>query len=297
MEFALNEHKIPRKSHTSHGWRIEYALVPISGKDATANETPRTLFAFHGFARPLEDLTILAEQWPSKGTMISVHLPHHGESGPTDAKLAPDAPLHPSTLNQILLEIATKEGVRAPDYDLLGYSIGGRIALSLFTESPNMWSRVTLLAPDGLKKSPFYQLTVHSKLGKLIWFSIDRHADFVIRCNDLLLKRRIISQHLHGFCAFHISNHSMRMMVWLGWRAHRLCWPTHQKIAQTLTAWPGRMDLAFGAHDRIIPAANGQKLQKLTKANPSIHFHLLPTGHGMLKPSTVQKMIHRIFPS
>jgi pimeloyl-ACP methyl ester carboxylesterase len=297
VEFASDQYKIPRKSHTKSGWRLEYALVPVPGKNVTANETPRTLFAFHGFARPLEDLTVLADQWPSKGTMISVHLPHHGASGPKDANLPPDAPLHPALLNQLLIEIATKEGVAAPNYDLAGYSIGGRIALALFTNSPNMWGRIALLATDGLKKSPFYQLTVHSKLGKLIWFGIDRHADFVMRCSDLLLKRRIISHHLHGFCAFHISNHSMRMMVWHGWRAHRLCWPTHQKIAYTLQSWPGRMDLAFGAYDRIIPAANGQKLQRLTRTNPKVHFHLLPTGHGMLKPAVVQKLIHRIFPS
>ena len=295
MEFASDQQKLHRKSHTNNGWCIEYALIPVSGSNDSVSQTPRTVFAFHGFARPLEDLSVLADHWPRKSTVISVHLPHHGVSRPTDSKLPADAPLHPATLNQLLIEIATKEGLAAQNYDLVGYSIGGRIALALFSESPDMWSRITLLAPDGLKKSPFYHFTVHSKLGKLIWFRIDRHADLVIRCSDFLLKRRIISPHLHSFCAFHISNHSMRMMVWHGWRAHRLCWPTHQKIARTLHSWQGRMDLAFGAHDQIIPAANGQKLKNLTKGDANVHFHLLPTGHGMLKPAMVQKLIHRIF--
>lgn len=295
MEFASDQQRLHRKSHTSNGWCIEYALIAVLGGNENVSQTSRTIFAFHGFARPLEDLSVVADHWPSRGTMISVHLPHHGASRPTDSNLAADAPLHPAALNQLLIEIATKEGLAAPNYDLVGYSIGGRIALALFTDSPDMWSRITLLAPDGLKKSPFYHLTVHSKLGNLIWFGIDRHADLVARCSDLLLKKRIISPHLHSFCAFHISSHSMRMMVWHGWRAHRLCWPTHQKIARRLQSWSGQMDLAFGAHDQIIPAANGQKLQKLTKGNANVHFHLLSAGHGMLTPAMVQKLINRIF--
>ena len=71
----------------------------------------RTLFAFHGFARPLEDLIALTQSWPLSGTLISVHLPHHGQSGPADPSLADAAPIDPATLNQLLVEIAQKEAL------------------------------------------------------------------------------------------------------------------------------------------------------------------------------------------
>jgi pimeloyl-ACP methyl ester carboxylesterase len=211
--------------------------------------------------------------------------------------LPDDAPLDPATLNQLLVEIAQKEGASAPQYDLIGYSIGGRIGLALFSDSPAMWKRVALLAPDGLKKSPFYQLTVHTALGRILWFAIDRHAAAVLSWSDRLLKWRIISPHLHGFCSFHLSHHAMRMMVWKGWRAHRMCWPKHREIVRALEDWSGQMDLAFGAHDRIIPPTNGKRLQQLTHQNEKVRFHVLPSGHGMLKPEIVQKLIHRIFPT
>ena len=56
------------------------------------------------------------------------------------------------------------------------------------------------------------------------------------------------------------------------------------------------MDLAFGAHDRIIPVTNGGRLQQLTHQNEKVRFHVVPSGHGMLKPEIVQELIHRIFP-
>ncbi len=299
MEFAKPSDHAHRKTHTSLGWCLEYAVADIPEKPEGTrqkNRQRRTLFAFHGFARPLEDLMVLAQSWPLSGTLISVHLPHHGQSRPVDPSLADDAPLDPATLNQLLVEIAQKEGASAPQYDLIGYSIGGRIGLALFSDSPAMWKRVALLAPDGLKKSPFYQLTVHTALGRALWFAIDRHAAAVLRWSNRLLKWRIISPHLHSFCSFHLSHHAMRMMVWKGWRAHRLCWPKHYEIVRALDDWSGQMDLAFGAHDRIIPVTNGGRLQQLTHQNEKVRFHVVPSGHGMLKPEIVQELIHRIFP-
>ena len=300
VEFADPSDHAHRKTHTNLGWCLEYAVSEIreNREDKKPPHTQRrTLFAFHGFARPLEDLLALSQSWPLSGTIISVHLPHHGQSRPIDPSLADDAPLDPATLNLLLVEIAQKEGASAPQYDLIGYSIGGRIGLALFSDSPAMWKRITLLAPDGLKKSPFYQLTVHTSLGRVLWFAIDRHAAVVLRWSDRLLKWRIISPHLHGFCSFHLSHHAMRMMVWKGWRAHRLCWPKHGEIMRALEDWSGQMDLAFGAHDRIIPATNSERLQQLTNQNDKVRFHVVPSGHGMLKPEIVQKLIHRIFPT
>ena len=298
VEFAKHSDKAQRKNHSNGDWRLEYALFPTAGLYAESSSQPkRTIFAFHGFARPLEDMQTLADQWPIAGTVIAVHLPHHGQSGPANHQLSQDSPISPGTLIGLLIEIAENEGLATSQYDLIGYSIGGRVGLALFAEAPNLWNRITLLAPDGLKKSPFYWLTVHTMFGKWIWFAIDRNASIVLKVNDFLLRRKFISNHLHSFCTFHIVDHAMRMMVWRGWRAHRLCWPSHSKITRAAKVWNGQMDIVFGEYDRIIPRSNGTRLQKMNNQNDGILFHVFPSGHGMLKALTVQKLIHRIFPS
>ena len=79
---------------------------------------------------------------------------------------------------------------------------------------------VVLLAPDGLKQSPFYAITVHTRLGRWAWFWMDRREQWVWKWWDAL-SWGLISKHLHGFIYFHSSSHAMRMMVWKGWRGHR----------------------------------------------------------------------------
>lgn len=289
MEFAKPEIRSPhRTTYASEGWRLEYAFHP-------APDASRVVVGLHGFARPLEDLFAVQAVWPKPAAFLALHLPHHGASGP----LTPgDHPIAPSLLLRLIRSILAQEGCDALPMDLVGYSIGGRIALSLLVAEPDAWGRVLLLAPDGLVKNPFYRITVHTKLGRWAWFWMDRHATRVLKWNDQLLRVGMISKHLHGFGIFHMASHEMRMMVWHGWRAHRQCWPRHSAIREAVRQREemGRStDLVFGKKDRIIPESNARKLRRMTRGMGQIRFHSVPSGHGMLRPDVLSDIVQRIF--
>ena len=291
MEFAPLHQQVTRKTYSSGPWSLEYAVLKNSDDPSGA-----VTFGLHGFARPLEDLQEVAKHWPHNGCFIAVHLLHHGMSQPDIDKIPEDSAIRPSELNDMLEAIACLEAPDMASRWLFGYSIGGRIALTLLHQSPTHWSGILLMAPDGLKKSPFYRLTVHTKLGRWAWFFIDRNAEKVKRWNDRLLRIGLISKHLHAFSEFHTVNHEMRMMVWNGWRAHRLCWPTHNQLkAAFQSSCP--VDLIFGERDKIIPPSNARKLKARTRNLPHIQFHLVPCGHGMLKEEVLVDAFRRIFPS
>lgn len=294
MEFAKSETRAPhRTTHESSGWRIEYAIQP------PRRPTRRAVVAFHGFARPLEDLFTVASDWPRDAHFLCIHLPHHGASGP----LTPgDHPIPPATLLSILREILDREGLDTSSADLVGYSIGGRIALAMLVEAPDFWEHVVLMAPDGLVKNPFYRITVHTEFGRWAWFWMDRNAAKVLRWNDRLLSWGLISKHLHGFGIFHMETHEMRMMVWHGWRAHRDCWPSHLEIRQALRVrarlgdrWT--TDFVFGLKDKIIPPGNASRMRRMTRGLGGVRFHEVLSGHGMLRPDVLIEMMRRIFPS
>ena len=300
MEFAAGNERSDRKTWSNLGWTLEYAVDLITNSESGESHglvpnTMRPVFALHGFARPLEDFIPVTQVWPENSAFISVHLPHHGRSKPDGPSVNSETAIQPKDLLQLLVEIARKEGFRTDSLDLLGYSIGGRIALSLITLDPKRWNRVALLAPDGLKQSPFYGLTVHTRLGKTIWFAIDRTSEYVLSWSQRLVEWKLMPSHLHSFIAFHLSSHEMRMMVWNGWRAHRKCWPSHRAIADAFRSTDGSIDLFFGSHDRIIPVQNGRRLQKMTRSLPHICFHSIPSGHGMLRKESIQMIIQRIF--
>lgn len=301
MEFAAEKARSDRKIWANKGWNIEYTIdfTSPSGRpaplDSQSKKKVRTVYALHGFARPLEDFASFTQAWPERCAFISVHLPHHGTSGPDLGTRPLDDAIEPKDLLLLLNEIALHEGVSTSKPDLIGYSIGGRIALSLIAIDPKKWNRVLLLAPDGLKQSPFYGLTVHTQLGKALWFAIDTHSQAVLLWSNRFLNWKLLTPHMHAFIAFHLSSHSMRMAVWNGWRAHRKCWPSHHSLATAFSQTEGSIDLFFGIHDRIIPLKNGNRLRQKTNSMPHVNFHSIPSGHGMLREDVLKIIIQRTF--
>ena len=57
------------------------------------------------------------------------------------------------------IPLLAAEGL-AFDGTLIGYSLGGRVALSWWAREPERFSRVVLMAPDGLVKNPGYRFAV-----------------------------------------------------------------------------------------------------------------------------------------
>jgi pimeloyl-ACP methyl ester carboxylesterase len=226
--------------------------------------------------------------------MVSIHLPHHGGSTPIPGSGEDDRIIEPGVFNRILDLIIRREVQNAKDRTLLGYSIGGRIGLALAADRPKSWQHAVFLAPDGLKQSPFYAITVHTQLGRWAWFWMDRNEKRVWKWSDALLKWGLISKHLHGFVYFHSSSHAMRMMVWRGWRTHRGCWPSHRAIAAALERIP-RTSFVFGEYDKIIPTRNASRLRRMTQRSPHISFQTVRSGHNMLKPETMEAVVRCIF--
>ena len=293
MEFATPEEQGQRSVIECEGWAIEYAVWTTG--DLPSVDVP-VVIAFHGFARPLEDLRAAHRAWQHPHAMVSIHLPHHGGSGPLPGSGPDDRPMEPEAFNRIIDDIISREIPNAGKRTLLGYSIGGRIALALSVDRPAAWHHVVLLAPDGLKQSPFYAITVHTLLGRRVWFWMDRHEQWVWKWSDALLKWGLISKHLHGFIYFHFSSHAMRMMVWKGWRGHRTCWPRHTAIVTALAKAPN-VDVVFGKYDKIIPVRNANRLRRMTRKLTHVSFRTVRSGHNLLKPETMDAVVHCIFGS
>ena len=53
---------------------------------------------------------------------------------------------------------------------LLGYSMGGRIALRLLQQIPKQIEKVVLLAPDGLHKNFWYRFATHTIVGRNLFY-------------------------------------------------------------------------------------------------------------------------------
>ncbi len=261
-----------------------------------------------------------SEVWPERRCFVSIHLPEHGRSGYVgeggedreggkggkgggiigeggERGWGGGQAIPPGLWGVIARRIADREGAAAGPMDLLGYSIGGRVAMAALVASPSTWGRVVLLAPDGLRKAPLYGLTVHTQVGRWIWRVLDRRAERVLRVWDRLHRWGLIPKHLHGFAHFHLDRAEMRRMVWRGWRAHRDCWAREAEVAAAMRDHGAPVDLCFGAHDQVIPVRNGRGLAwRLRRMGAKgVRFHVLPAGHNMQRPDVMKTVVERIF--
>ena len=184
---------------------------------------------------------------------------------------------------------STNLEVGHPEVHLLGYSLGGRLALTLFERNPKLWSGLVLLAPDGFKKNAMYRFAVDTSVGRAAWKWVDRHAEAVRSLVRFLRRIRLIPAHLEHFALHHTQDHDMRQLVANTWKTHRLFWPS---LNGSANAWsiPARTRIVrctpFSEH--ATPSSHGHGLQPWRGlGNSHVHFLRVESGHVMRHPDTV----------
>ena len=222
--------------------------------------------------------------------MLSIGIAH--QNGSTTPPHSPDPPvLDPALLQKAIDEWLSELGWGHLPKHLLGYSLGGRISLTLFERNPPAWSGMVLLAPDGFKKNAMYRFAVETAVGRACWAFVDRHAETVRSLIRGLRRLRIIPAHLEHFALHHTEDHEMRQLVSNTWKTHRRFWPSRRNTAHAWQDLPNQgvdIHAVFGSRDAIIPWRWSTPWRPL--ANSHVHFLQIHSGHVMRHPETVQAL-------
>ena len=254
-----------------------------------AGQSPeRVVVAFHGFGRPMSEMGSYLPLYEPSTAMLAIGIAH--QNGST----VPSSSSSPPVLDPSLLQEAIEEWLEELDWahlpkHLLGYSLGGRISLTLFERNPQVWSGMILLAPDGFKKNAMYRFAVETSVGRACWASVDKHAETVRSVIRGLRRARLIPAHLEHFALHHTADHDMRQLVSNTWKTHRRFWPTRQGTREAWQELPNRdvtVYAVFGSRDAIIPWQWSTPWR--TFANSHVHFLQVQSGHVMRHADTVQ---------
>ena len=128
----------------------------------TYGHGPLAVLAFHGFGRTGEDFHILEKTLGERCTLYAFDLHFHGQS-PSYPHRA-DEPFTPKELATYFAAFADE--LKAEKVVLLGYSLGGRMVLTLLEQMPERVDRAFLVAPDGLRTRPWYRGLAASGVGR-----------------------------------------------------------------------------------------------------------------------------------
>ncbi len=238
------------------------------------------LVAFHGYGQNHSVFEHLAELMNESHSIWCVDLAFHGENAEINQEFQFDE-LYVNELINIILLSSGKSKV-----GLLGYSIGGRIALSVTSIVPDKISEIFLFAPDGLPVSKAYFFLTHTWLGTALFQSFENSAGFAIFLVKLGKGIKLLSSKLAGYYLFEIATLEKRRQLFFTWMSYKRALPNKENLSN----WNknGEVTCVLGKHDGVIPLNKTQK--KLKEIFPDSRVIVLEAGHNLLSDKAIKKL-------
>jgi pimeloyl-ACP methyl ester carboxylesterase len=248
---------------------------------AVTGSGPETIVCLHGFGRSADDFQLFAPLLKPQQRMVAINLFAHGNSLFPEERMSKQ-PLSKEEWRDAIG--ALLDSLQAPQFHVMGYSMGGRLAMVLMETMPERIVSLVLLAPDGLKRNWIYRFVSETKPGRMMYRYIIEKPEFLLHTVDLLRKLRLLHQKIHRFVHVQLETREKRQLVYNAWLIHRNLFPHLPDVARCIESRKIPFALLFGSYDRVIPSRDGRKL--LRHFNASKHAFLLPLGHRLIHPST-----------
>ena len=257
----------------SGGITMQYAVWG-SGK------TP--LLAFHGFSRSQRDYASFTTNLRDEFTIYAFDLFFHENTTIGDRK--PDKkPLQPEELKTFFENFL--KHIHADKAWLMGYSLGGRIALKLAEIMPERIGGLYLFAPDGLVVNSWYAILSFTAPGRALFRFFIKHNSFFLSMLNFIFRAGLIGEKRKIFVLAHIKSPEMQWQIYNVWTFLRKIDPKMKNLGGALTGNGITVDLFMGKHDRVIPVKNVKRLKKFF---PELKVHIIDSGHIMLTPQVAK---------
>jgi pimeloyl-ACP methyl ester carboxylesterase len=250
----------------SEGLHLEYEIIGNGSKP---------LFAFHGFASNADMFRILEKSLGTRYTIYSFNLPFHGKSIVDEETLS--LGIDPVQLKKYFKSFLWN--IHSSYFSVLGYSIGGKVALKLIELLPHDVQDIFLFAPDGIKISPWYHFVTKTDLGKLIYRRMMKHPVRYMNLLGVLKFTGIINSRTANFVKSTLDTNEKREMVFKTWTCLKELDPDIKSVQSIINDKNLFIHLFFGRHDKLIPPSIGKKfLAGLKNKN----LHIVEGGHQLI---------------
>lgn len=234
------------------------------------------LLCLHGYGETENSFHFLEKYLPPHYQLIAIDLPWHGKTQWKEEKV-----FTVFDLLQITESVLEARSLAGKSFTLLGFSMGGRMSLSLLQAVPHRVQKMILLAPDGLKVNFWYWLATQTWLGnRLFRFTMKHPAWFfyIILAGNRL---GMINRSVYNFAKHYIHEKTMRRQLYLRWSGFRKIRPDLKEIKKKILSQKIETHLVYGAFDRIIRHERGTKFSK--GIENYCKLHIIKAGHQLLQ--------------
>lgn len=241
---------------------------------------PKALLAFPGYSNTTTLFQPLARLIAPQYTLYAFDLPHHGQ-----CDWPADKPLHKEDLVTAVRKILAENSHE--QCALAAFSLGGRAALSIAEEAPELVARMVLVAPDGLAYNPFYRFVTGTSFGRGLFKSFTEKPQPYQRLLDGLHRLKWVDRSRYHFAKYFIETEEKRKFLYNVWMDLKRLLPDLKEIRKNIRQRPIPVCIFMGEHDHVIPP----KLAfSFAKGIPDISVTVLRKGHRLMDHETFEQM-------
>ena len=157
---------------------------------------------------------------------------------------------------------------------------------------PQKTGRLILVAPDGIRVSPFYWFVTQNSAGRKLLKRVVERPRVFFNTGKILRYFNLVSVKRHQFALNNFDTKDKRKKVynvWLIYRNVHIHVPAFRKLIQKYQI---PVDMFFGQHDKIIPPSIGWYFRKGIEKIVSVT--VLDGGHRLLTQETGQAISEKI---
>jgi pimeloyl-ACP methyl ester carboxylesterase len=231
------------------------------------------VLALHGYSNNSSLFTELAAYLRPQCTTLAIDLPGHGHT-----RWEEDDALTYNALRNLVETICHDYNVGK--ISLLGFSLGGRVALSILKAIPERIHSLTLLAPDGLHTHPALSYTNNSWLGRFILRDVHKTPARYQRLLQLMHRRRVVTEGVYQFLQYHLNQTSLNSTFKISGLALRKLYPKPEQFRKVFASYPVPVHLIMGTEDPVIPIRHGTAFA--ARFPKQVQLHPVRKGHRLL---------------
>ncbi len=237
----------------------------------------KILLCFHGFGETSGSFMPLARQIENRYTLIAVDLPLHGKTVWNEGPVCTTADMI-NIINSIPV-------LHQQPFSLAGYSMGGRVALSVYEHIPQRIAQLVLLAPDGLKMNFWYRLATQTVWGNRLFKYFMEKPGIFFTITKMLKSTGMINMGVYNYVHQYLNQEDKRMQLYIIWTTMRKLKPGVKSIKALIPENNTPVLLIYGRYDRIIQHTTGRHFKKGMEAYCILH--ILPCGHRILHEKNI----------
>jgi len=233
----------------------------------------KLMLAFHGFDEDSEKFMVVEPSLGKEYTIIAFDLPFHGNTVWNEHFL-----LTPNHLKKLANEIMLR--FKKERFSAMGYSLGGKIVMSLIMQAASKIDDVILIAPDGIKNNVWYNISTYPAFGRALFrLFIDFPYPFMLLLR-LLNLLKIINDGTMKIVKLRGETKAKRLKVYNTWLCLRELEENMNLVKKAINTYAIKVYLIFGKYDPVIKPELGQSF---SKGLDNCKLIVLDKGHNLMK--------------